>query len=190
MKKKSSGLSLLIILLCFLLFCNKKSDNLIPLKENEVIEYINEAPRTETDLADVKVLSIQEGKDDFTYVNLSSNPFFDMRDKQLFLKVDTKSGKIFSDAGGKEDLLIPEKKNLKKDFSWNYGEWNAVIDSETETVVTEKNTYTNCLKIYYNLSVTMVAEVWIKPKIGIVKFGAYRTNPPSLTRTYYVLKNR
>jgi len=181
--------NIFLLIISVLLFssCNEKSNSLLPFKEGESINYINEAPRTEMEIVSVKVLSVQEGKENVQYVNLSSNPFFGEKDKQLFLKIDIATGKIVSDAGGTENLLLPDTKLLKKGYAWMYGEWNALVDSETETVATEKNTYNNCLKIYYNLSITAVAEVWIKPGVGIVKFGSYRTNPPSMTRTFYVL---
>jgi len=76
---------------------------------------------------------------------------------------------------------------LKKGYTWNYTEWDAVISSENEIVKTRKQVFENCLRIDYRLSMTLNAEIWIKPGVGIVRFSAYRTNPPSLSPTYYVL---
>lgn len=168
--------------------CNEKSGSVIPFKENSSFNYINEAPREETEIVSVKVLTYEKGNG-FDYVKLSSNPYFGKKDEEIFLKFSTESGKFFSDAGGKENLLLPESKNLKKGYAWKYGEWNAVVTSESETVITEKQTFANCLRIDYRLSITFNTEIWIKPGVGIVRFASYRTNPPSMNPTYYVLNN-
>jgi hypothetical protein len=166
--------------------CNEKSGGVFPLKENSSFNYINEAPRNETELIQIKVLSYKK-ENDYDYGKLSSNPYFGKKDEAISLKVNNETGEIFTDDGGKENLLIPEAKNLIKGYSWKYGEWNATVSSAIETVKTESQIFKDCIRIDYRLSITFNTELWIKPGIGIIKFAAYRTNPPSMSHTYYVL---
>lgn len=156
------------------------------MKENSSFNYINEAPRIETELISVKVLSYEK-VNGYDYIKLSSNPYFGKKEEQLYLKINNETGEIFADEGGKGNLLIPETKLLIKGYSWDYGEWKAVVNSAIETVKTEKQIFKDCIRIDYRLSITFNSELWIKPGIGIVKFAAYRTNPPSTSRTNYVL---
>lgn len=177
---------LFILLLAFLFTsCNEKSGGVLPLKENSSFNYINEAPRTETELTSVKVSSVKK-EGNFTYAVLSSNPFFGKNDSPMNLKVDESTGAVYTIENGAEALLIPGK-NLIKGYSWNYGEWKAVINTVIETVKTEKQIFNDCIRIDYRLSITFNTEIWVKPGVGIIKYAAYRTNPPSMNRTYYVL---
>lgn len=164
--------------------CNEKSGGAFPLKENSSFNYINEAPRTETELVSIKVSSVRKDGN-YTFAVLSSNPFFGKKDSELNLKVDESTGAVYTVDNGTEALLIPGK-NLIKGYSWEYGEWKAVIASAIETVKTEKQIFNDCIRIDYRLSITFNTEIWLKPGIGIVKFAAYRTNPPSMSHTYYV----
>lgn len=176
---------LLLLVLAFLFIsCNEKSGGVFPLKENSSFNYINESPRTETELVTVKINSVRK-EGNFTYAVLSSNPFFGKKDSELNLKVDESTGTVYTIENGTEALLIPGK-NLIKGYSWLYGDWNAVISSAIETVKTEKQIFTDCIRIDYRLSITFNTEIWVKPGTGIIKFAAYRTNPPSMSHTYYV----
>lgn len=179
-------LKLYIFFLTFLFIsCNEKSGGVFPLKENSSFNYINEAPRTESELVSVKVQSVRK-EGGYTYAVLSSNPFFGKKDSEMNLKVDESTGAVYTIENGSEALLIPGK-NLIKGYAWQYGEWNAVISSAIETVKTEKQIFNDCLKIDYRLSITFNTEIWVKPGIGIIKYASYRTNPPSMSHTYYVL---
>ncbi|MBS1492633.1 MAG: hypothetical protein JST55_03945 [Bacteroidetes bacterium] len=175
----------IFILAILFISCNEKSGGVFPLKENSSFNYINEAPRTETELVSVKVNSVRK-EGSYTYATLSSNPFFGKKDSEMSLKVDESTGAVYTIDNGAENLLIPGK-NLIKGYSWLYGDWNAVIGSAIETVKTEKQIFNDCIRIDYRLSITFNTEIWVKPGIGIVKYAAYRTNPPSMSHTYYVL---
>lgn len=174
-----------IVLFFIFASCNGKSGSVLPLKENSSFNYINEAPRDETEIINIKITSVKkDGK--LTYAKLSSNPFFGKKDSELIIQVNENTGEIKTNENGADAVFLPEAKNLQKGYSWDYNGYNAVITSENETVEAEKQTFENCLRIDYRLSITFNSEIWIKPGVGIVKFAAYRTNPPSMSHTYYV----
>ncbi len=168
--------------------CNDKSGSIFSLKENSSFTYINEPPRTETELISVKVISYKK-ENDYDYAELSSNPYFGRRDEKLFLKIDMKTEKVLTYNEGKESMLLPPSKDLKTGYSWEYNGYDAVITSLNETVKTEKQIFENCLRIDYRLAGTFISEIWIKPGVGIVRFAAFRTNPPVLSPPYYVWNN-
>ncbi len=177
-----------IILLLLLSSCDEKSGSVLPLKENSSFNYINEAPRDETELVIVKITSVKK-ENNLTYAKLSSNPFFGKKDSELNIVVNENTGEIKTNENGVDGILLPESKDLRKGYSWEYNGYNAVVTSANETVKAEKQTFENCLRIDYRLSITFNSEIWIKPGVGIVKFAAYRTNPPSMSHTYYIWDN-
>lgn len=177
-----------IFFLILFVSCNEKGSSVFTLKENEVITYINEAPRDETEIISIKISSVKtEGN--FTHAKLSSNPFFGKKDSELNVKIDERTGEVYTIENGSEALLFPGAKDLRKGYSWEYNGYNAVITSTGEKVKGESQNFENCIRIDYRLSITFNSEIWLKPGVGIVRFAAYRTNPPSLSHTYYVWKN-
>lgn len=164
---------------------NKKTSDYnpyFPAAEGNSWEYLNEAPREETELWKVEVRSVKsEGSDKiFTF---SSFPFFSKEEKQTEIKIK-ESGAVYLNDTNK---VIPEVSNLKKDYTWNFGMWTGYVTGTNETVKAENQTFTDCIHINYALSITFSAEIWLSKDNGIVKWGYFRTNPPSLTFTYYVL---
>lgn len=160
----------------------------MPLQDNTSFNYINASPRNETVIKNIKVSGVKK-ENGFTYAKLSSNPFFGKDDIELNLKVNEKTGEIFSIENGKDEMLLPEGKDLRKGYSWEYNGYNAVVTSTGEKVAAEKQIFDDCIRVDYRLSITFNSEIWLKPGVGIVKFAAYRTNPPSMSQTYYVWKD-
>jgi hypothetical protein len=179
-----------LILLFAILFasCNEKSGGVIPLQDNTSFNYINASPRDETVTKIVKVSGVKK-ENGFTYAKLSGNPFFGKDDAALNIKVNEKTGEVFTIENGKDEMLLPEGKDLRKGYSWEYNGYNAVVSAMGEKVAAEKQTFEDCIRVDYRLSITFNSEVWLKPGVGIVKFAAYRTNPPSMSQTYYVWDN-
>lgn len=180
----------LFILLFTILFasCNEKSGGVIRLQDNTSFNYINASPRDETVIKNIKVSGVKK-ENSFVYAKLSSNPFFGKDDVELNLKVNEKTGEVFTLENGREEMLLPGGKDLRKGYSWEYNGYNAVVTATSEKVAGEKQTFEDCIRVDYRLSITFNSEVWLKPGVGIVKFAAYRTNPPSLIQTYYVWKD-
>lgn len=185
---KTLGIIFLFLFSFLFSSCDEKSGSILPLKENSYFKYINEAPRTETELISIKISSVKK-ENNLTYAKLSSNPFFGKKDSELNLEVNESTGEVYTIENGVKAMLLPESKDLRKGYSWEYNGYNAVVSSVNETVKAEKQTFENCLRIDYRLSMTFNTEIWIKPGVGIVRFAAYRTNPPSLSQTYYVWNN-
>jgi hypothetical protein len=153
-----------------------------PVKEGNYWEYINEAPREETELWKLEVRSQRsEGSDKVCM--FSSFPFFSKEERQTVIRIKEDGGVFMNDSM----KVIPEVSNLKKDYQWNFGLWNGYVASMNETVKAENQTFSDCIKINYSLSFTWSAEIWLSKNNGIVKWGYFRTNPPTLTFTYYVL---
>ncbi len=163
---------------------NKLSDYnpYFPAAEGNYWKYINEAPREETELWKDEVRSMKSEGSDRIYV-FSSFPFFSKEEKQTEIRIKESGSVNLNDT----NKIIPEVSNLKKDYTWSFGMWNGYVISTSETVKAENQTFTDCIHINYALSITFSAEIWLSKDNGIVKWGYFRTNPPSLTFTYYVL---
>jgi hypothetical protein len=146
-------------------------------------EYINQAPREETELWKVEIREQKSEAGNKVYT-FSSFPFFYKEQKQTNVRIKEDGSVYLSDT----NKIIPETANLKKDYTWNFGIWNGYIAGTNETVKAENQTFTDCIKINYAASITFSAEIWLAKNTGIVKWGFFRTNPPTLTFTYYVLK--
>ena len=165
---------------------NKKSaehNPYFPAMEGNYWEYINGAPREETELWKVEVANMKSVGNDKIYM-FSSFPFFSKEEKQTSIRIKDDGSVYINDT----NKVIPEVANLKKDYTWNFGIWNGYVVGTKETVKAENQTFTDCIKINYAASITFSAELWLAKNTGIVKWGYFRTNPPTLTFTYYVLK--
>ena len=164
---------------------NKKSADLnpyFPAAAGNYWEYINEAPREETKLWKVEVRSQKSEGTDRIYT-FSSFPYFFKEEKPTNIRIKEDGSVYWNDS----NKIIPEIANLKNGYTWNFGIWNGNVASTKETVKAENETFTNCIRINFAASITFTAELWLSKNNGIVKWGFFRTNPPTLTFTYYVL---
>ncbi len=162
----------------------KTSNEYFPLKDNSSWKYINEAPREETVIIDVKCKSSkEEGK-----FELSNYPFFGIADKNVTIFSD-KSGNVYvTEPNGKQLLLLPETGKFKDDYTWKYNDYLYGYLKTTPTQVkTEAGTF-DCIFILFTEGFTFTIEMWLAKDVGIVKWGANRTNPPTPVFQYYVLK--
>jgi hypothetical protein len=89
---------------------------------------------------------------------------------------------------GNSGVIIPKDTDFSKGQTWQYGIFNAKINSCREIVITEEGEFTDCCYVMMTDGFTFSFEMWFKKDIGIVKWGANRTNPPILKAVYYVLK--
>lgn len=158
-----------------------------PANKGNMWEYINEAPREETELFKIEISSIKHDGED-QIVELSSFPFFSKSEEKTVLRIKP-NGEVFlkNEISNKEELFIPEPTKMKKEYQWQFGEWSGFIGGTNETVKAEKETFDNCIFLNFAISITFSAEIWIAKDKGIVKWGYNRTNPPTLKPQYYVL---
>lgn len=158
-----------------------------PVQAGNKWEYINEAPREDTELVKIKVDDVKFA-DNVITAELSSFPFFSMSRELTTLKVNS-SGEIFvlNNKSNKEELFMPSPSDFKKGHTWRFGEWTGVIGSTNETIKTENGTFDKCIFLNFSIYYTFSAEIWIAKDKGIVKWGYNRTNPPTLKPKYYVL---
>jgi len=163
---------------------NKSANEYFPLGDNIVWKYINEAPRDETIIIDVKCKKLKDGGK----FQFSNYPFFGNDEKNISVSED-KSGSItVLDAQGKQLLLIPETSKLKNDYTWLYNDFlYGYLKTTPVKVTTEAGTY-ECIYVTFTEGFTFSIEMWLAKDVGIVKWGANRSNPPSLRYQYYVLK--
>jgi hypothetical protein len=165
----------------------KENNDYFPLHAGNKWEYINEAPREETELYNVEVNQVKyEGKD--MVAELSSFPFFTKSQEKTILRVKP-DGEIFvlNNKSSKEELFMPSPSSFSKGYTWQFGEWKGFIGSTNDTVKTESGTFDNCIFLNFSIYYTFSAEIWIAKDKGIVKWGYNRTNPPTLKPQYYVL---
>lgn len=196
MKHMIARLSIILIIISLtqisFLKCNSAGKNNVNLSKNEYFplsdnsnwKYINEAPRDETVIIDVKCKSKNgEGKFEF-----STYPFFGNDEKNVTITPD-KSGKIFVTApDGAQLLLLPETGAFKDGHIWQYNSYlSGIMSTKPVEVKTEAGTF-ECIYIQYTEGFTFQIEMWLAKDVGIVKWGANRTNPPALKLNYFVLK--
>ena len=164
-----------------------KNSGYFPLQAGNKWEYINEAPREETELYSVEVKDIKsEGKD--MTAELSSFPFFSKAQEITKLRVKP-DGEIFvfNNKTNKDELFMPSPSSLNKGYTWQFGEWKGIVGSTNDTVKTEYGAFDNCIFLNFSIFYTFSAEIWVAKDKGIVKWGYNRTNPPTLKPQYYVL---
>lgn len=183
--------SIILFLSGFLFQCNSSKitnkkitdyNPYFPAGAGNYWEYINEAPREETELWKVEIKSVKS-EGDVKICEFSSFPFFFKEEKPTTIKIK-KDGSVYWNDSNK---IIPEITNLKTGYNWTFGIWNGRVTSTNETIKAENQTFNDCIKINYSASITFDAELWLSKNNGIVKWGFFRTNPPTLTFTYYAL---
>jgi hypothetical protein len=144
-------------------------------------EYINEAPREETEKYIIEITGTSmDGKD--VLADFSSFPFFSKKEEKTVLRIKENGAVYFGN-----EMMLPENSKLVKDFNWKFGEWTGYVAGTNDTVKAENETFTDCVLISYSISITFAADIWLARDKGIVKWGYNRTNPPTFKPLYYVL---
>lgn len=157
-----------------------------PITDGSYWTYINEAPREETVLFTVKAedtIKIEGG----TQLQVSSFPYMTKDEKEVTLRQKSNGEIEAVDYFGGTGTFIPAAENFKKGYEWQYGIYRGYISPDTASVKTESGSFNNCYYVMMTEGFTFSFEMWYKKDVGIVKWGANRTNPPSMF-TYYVLK--
>ena len=158
-----------------------------PVKEGNSWEYINEAPREESEIFTVKASDIKK-VDEGIMVKLSSFPYFTKETTPKSITVKANGEVEINDYMGASGVIIPSPDNFKKGYKWVFGVFGGYINGDAETVKTESGDFDNCYYVMMTDGFTFSFEFWYKKDVGIVKWGANRTNPPTIKAVYYVLK--
>jgi hypothetical protein len=159
-----------------------------PVASGLTWEYVNEAPRTETELFTAKISGVtKEGAN--AIAEYLEFPYFSKQKTKATIKVAENGDVFLVDSTTNYKLLMPEASKLKKGYEWKFGDWSARVGDTGMKVKTESEDFDDCVYLNYALGgFTFSAELWVAKDRGIVKWGYHRTNPPSPTITYYVLK--
>mgnify|MGYP003525349361 CR=1 FL=1 len=158
-----------------------------PLKENNKWVYINEGPRDESMLYTVEAKDVKKVEGGIQ-MKVSSFPYLTQDNEERSLTVKSNGEIEINNYMGASGVIIPSPENFKTGSKWSFGIFNASVYSEKEPAVTEDGTYNNCIHVYMTDGFTFSYEMWFVKDVGIVKWGANRTNPPQLKPLYYVLK--
>jgi hypothetical protein len=167
-----------------------ESDNFnpyFPLKENNKWVYINEAPREETITYTVEAKDVKK-VDGGIQLKVSTFPYLTQDNGERTLSVKINGEIEINNYMGSTGVIFPSPENFKTGSKWTFGIFNATVNSDKETAVTEDGTYNDCYYVMMTDGFTFSYEMWFKKDVGIVKWGANRTNPPQLKPLYYVLK--
>lgn len=166
---------------------NSAYNSYFPVKDGNTWTYINEGPRDETELFTVKATDIRK-VDGGIQANLSCFPYLTKDNESRSITVKDNGDIEINNYMGTSGVFFPSVNNFSKGHTWSFGIFNAKINSCTESVKTEDGDYTDCCYVMMTDGFTFSFEMWFKKDIGIVKWGANRTNPPTLKAVYYVLK--
>lgn len=166
---------------------SKSSNEYFPLSDGNSWQYINEAPREETVLIDINC----KGTNEKGVFELDKYPFFgnlNNSDQKTKISVDESGNVTVKNNDGLNSILLPGEGKWKDAYSWKYTDLlNAILNLKLTNVKTEAGDF-NTIFISYSDGFTFSFEIWLAKGVGIVKWGANRTNPPNPHPTYYVLK--
>ena len=166
---------------------NSNFNPYFPVKDGNTWTYINETPREETELFTITASEIRKVEGGIQ-VKLSSFPFLTKDNESRSITVMGSGAIEINNYMGNSGVIFPSENNFSKGHSWSFGIFNAKINSCVESVTTEDGEFTDCCYAMMTDGFTFSFEMWFKKDIGIVKWGANRTNPPILRAVYYVLK--
>jgi hypothetical protein len=159
-----------------------------PLIEKGIWEYVNE-PGNEKENYKVELKSLTN-ENDTRIAEYSLLPYF-LKNEETKNKLKIKpDGDIYIiENDGSEQLFIPAISKLEPGYRWKCGNWDANVAYINETLKTLYDTYENCIHLNFVMGgMTFSTEIWLAKRRGIVKWGANRTNPPSMNLKYYILK--
>ena len=169
---------------------NSDSDSynsFFPLKNGNNWIYLNEAPREETERFDVSANDLIKTESGFR-VTMTCFPYLTKDNLSRTIIIRKDGSTEINDYMGFSGTIIPAQDNFKNGYEWNFGELTGRVSNYSDTVKTEAGNFTGCFYVMLTEGFTFSYEMWFKKGVGIVKWGANRTNPPVLKPLYYVLK--
>ncbi len=163
------------------------SNPYFPLKEGNKWVYINEAPREETELFTVQAKDVKK-VDGGIQLKVSSFPYLTKDNEERSLTVKANGEIEINNYMGSSGVFIPKPEDFVIGYKWSFGVFRGSVQGNSDPAVTEDGVYPECYYVVMTDGFTFSFEFWFKKDVGIVKWGANRTNPPQLKATYYVLK--
>jgi hypothetical protein len=159
-----------------------------PVGEGNYWKYINESPRDETLLYEVKIKHAEKINKSVKFT-LTSFPFL-TKDANEQTLAQNENGEIeavqyMSSTG----VIIPAPGNFKIGYEWDFGIFKGYVNGDKVQIKTEAGTFEDCYYILMTDGFTFSYEMWFKKEVGIVRWGANRTNPPTIKPEYFVLKD-
>jgi hypothetical protein len=167
---------------------NKKgeySNPFFPAAEGNYWIYINKTPQeSEPETFSVKVESFKS-----RLAEVTSFPYLTKESTPKNLTVNSKNEIEVTDYMGNSGVIIPSPDNFTKGYKWTFGIFGGHVNDVNVKVETDAGTFENCCYVTMTEGFTFSFELWYKKGVGIVKWGANRTNPPTLNFIYYDLKD-
>ena len=157
-----------------------------PVKEGNYWKYISAAPREETERFEVKINSLSNTANGII-ANLSSFPFLSGVNAESNILIKAGGEIEVNDFLNLSGIIFPEEKYFTAGYTWKFGSLNGYVSESTDTIKTDMGTFKNCMYIILTDGFTFSYEMWFKKDTGIVKWGANRTNPPTLYPKYYII---
>jgi hypothetical protein len=159
----------------------------LPLKEGNKWVYVNEVPGNE---AEQYIITISDVKKTERGLQLtaSSFPYLTKENTEQTITVNSKNEIELNDYFSATGVFLPSPENMKKGYSWSFGIFNGYVNETGLRVAAETETFDDCIYVLMTDGFTFSFELWYKKDVGIVKWGANRTNPPALNIVYYVVK--
>ena len=158
-----------------------------PLKEGNKWVYINEAPREETELFTVEAKDVKKVNSGIQ-LKVSTFPYLTKDNEERSLTVNSNGEIEINNYMGSSGVFIPKPEDFVIGYKWSFGIFRGFVQGSSDPAVTEDGIYPECYYVVMTDGFTFNFEFWFKKDVGIVKWGANRTNPPQFKATYYVLK--
>jgi hypothetical protein len=157
-----------------------------PLKDSSVFIYINETDNNEQFTVRVLEKSLTLNG---TEVLLSSFPYMTKDTAAKSVLINNQGEIEITDYMGSSGIIIPAAKNFKEGYNWKFGIFSGFISKSQDTVNTQIGGFSDLFYVILTDGFTFSFEMWFKKNIGIVKWGANRTNPPTLKPVYYIINS-
>jgi hypothetical protein len=159
-----------------------------PVTEGNYWIYISDGDNDETELLTVKAKDTKKTENGYQ-VKMTSFPYLTKENNEQSLVVKPNGEIEALNYFGVTGMFIPAPENFKNGYEWQYGIYKGYIRNDTSTVETQTGKFTNCYYVMMTEGFTFSFEMWYKKDVGIVKWGANRTNPPTFKPVYYFLKD-
>lgn len=157
-----------------------------PLKEGNKWVYVNEAPREETEQYKIVISDVKKTERGLQ-VKASSFPYLTKENTEQTITVNSKNEVELNNYLSTTGIFVPSPESMTKGYSWSFGIFKGYVNETGLRVTAETETFDDCIYVLMTDGFTFSFELWYKKDIGIVKWGANRTNPPTLNHVYYVL---
>lgn len=159
----------------------------LPLGNGNKWVYTDEAAGNESETFTVEVKDVKK-TDSGTQIQVTSFPYLTSDNTERTVMVMNNGEIEINNYMGTSGMIFPQADNFKQGYEWSFGIFKGYVTSLNDTVKSADGRFYDCVYVKMTDGFTFSYEMWFKKDTGIVKWGANRTNPPTLKRVYYVLK--